>query len=398
MAADAAARQSHHMPDNRDLPLDRSGGSPSTTDERSSRRSRWSLLATVAVVTAAVLGLALAIVVGSHLREDLPRAEPGDILVPPVAADISSRAGTVSLPWQPMSLTVGEPTDELPEALSDRALVAPPEDGSLVPVDFQPAKVKGGPPPFVSQGTPWQAKAEVVLTADGKEYPLDGPDGLGVSAVAPQAPINVSRWVAVEGRPTDVAVTVTVDGQQQTVDTDGDVERGKAAQLRSLPSALELAQEQPNSCGTPEQRGSSTARIAHSDLPECELAGSLRMPFVDGLGWAAKGKEYLVVQVTTDDWVDIPNESDEPLTTSTSVAARLGTARPEPGPHHVGGSSLGMSAGRDSHQFVFEVPAGEPATDLALRLDGEAAPTDPFASTPAQRVRLEWTISGQELS
>lgn len=359
---------------------------------------RWSLMAILMAGTAVVLALALVVTIGMRLAEDRPRASAGEVIRPEGNVPLPSDAATVHLPWGPVSVAVGEATDEVPEVFGDHSLVAPPDGGSFVRVDLQPAPKKDGALPFVATSKPWQAEAEVVLTADGTEYPLDGPEGLGVSPGLP-APIGAhSRWVAVDGRPSDLEVTVTVAGEEQVVDVDGDVTRGRSAALGDVPAVAELRESTSSPCGGVRQSGSSKVTVEPSDVPGCAVDASVRTPFVDGLGWAAKGKEFLVVQSSYEEHVDVTGEDDESWVVTPRLDARLDDAPPESRVAG-GGTVLGASGSYGALEtFVFEVPVDEPTGDLALRLDVEAVREDPFDDGRPERRRLAWTVPSEELA
>lgn len=356
---------------------------------------RWTLAAAVAAGTAVVLALTLAATITTRLGEDRPRASAGEVILPTDYEPVPSDAERVNLPWGAVSVAVGDVTDEVPEALGDQSLVAPPDGGSFVRVVLQPTQKKGGPSPFVSTGRPWQSRAEVVLTADGTEYPLDGPDGLGVAPGFPAPAGGHSRWVAVDGDPSDLSVTITVAGQEQVVDADGSVSRGKADALDDVPSLEEVREETSSTCGRAKQSGSSTVSIRPSDVPECAVDASLRTPFVDGLGWARKGHEYLVVQASYD---DVTRSGNEPWVTDPQVTARLDGASPK-GRVTDGGTALGSSATHGSMETViFEVPVDEPIGTLSLHLGVEIPPENSFDGEEPERRRLTWTIPSEALA
>ena len=356
----------------------------------------WSLVAILAAGTVVALALTLVATVVTRLGEDRPRASAGDIVRPEGSGPLPSDAVTVDLPWGPVSVAVGGATDEVPEELGDGSLIAPPDGGSFVRVDLQPSPTKGGGHPFVSTGSTWQSRAEVVLTADGTDYPVDGPDGLGVGPGSPAPTGAPSRWVAVDGHPSDLSVTVTVAGEDQVVAADGTVTRGKAEPLGDLPTMEEIRKENSSTCGGGEQSGSSRISVEPSDVSGCAVDASLRTPFVDGLGWAPKEHEYLVVQTSYDD-VDLVTREGESWIRDMHLSARLDDATPEDRARR-GGPALGTSATHGSIEtFVFEVPADEPTDDLDLLLDIEASPDDPF-SEDTERLRLAWTIPNEELA
>lgn len=355
--------------------------------------SRWSLVTVAAAAIAVVLALPLAATGLDALREDRPRAVEGQVFDQPRADEALSETGTVFLPWARLSVAVTGPRSELPEIGSAPSDVAPPDGGSFVRVEV--GSTSEAEVPLVGVRDSVDAHAEVVLVADGEEYPVDGPTGLHLdSEEGGVASDPETRWVAVAGEPTDITVDVVVDGQVQTVDGDGDVTRRRAQDLAEVPSAEEVSDSSSTGCGTTRREDESAVRL--QQMPTCEVA-SLRTPYVDGLGWAPHGREYLAVEVEHSDLLPEGPEGILGWQTTSDFDGRLDgrrpaerqTTEPRPAPAHATGT-------RVRPQLVFEVPADEPTDDLTLRVDADAIPDDPFADHA--HLRFEWTIPGSDLA
>src|SRR5699024_8144688 len=113
--------------------------------------------------------------------------------------------------------------------------IASPEGGRFVPVQVEPVEEEllDGMA-FTATARPLQTEARFVLTADGREYPVDGAGGLTEDPDDLQTTEGRTRWVAVEGDPSSISVTISTDGQEQTVHPDGTVTPRRAADLDDL--------------------------------------------------------------------------------------------------------------------------------------------------------------------
>lgn len=365
-----------------------------TGTERPSGLSRWSIVTVVAIVLAAVLVLALAAVGIDSLREDRPRAKEGQVFDPSTAPEEPlEEAGTVFLPWARLTVAVGEPGHELPTLGSEESDVAPPEGGSFVRVEVDKSDEDVEFAPLVATRDSRDLDVRIVLVADDVDYPLDGPEGLDFDSDEPSwSSPSATRWVAVPGEPTDLAVEVIVDGQVQTVDDEGDATRRRAQDLADLPSVDEMGRPR-TSCGKARRDDESSLRL--TGLSTCEISASLRTPYVDGLGWAPEGREYLAVEVEHDLAAKGTKDGLE-WKMSVDVDGRVGDRRPAAvltSSNHGTAFSRGVSYWKP--HLVFEVPAGETADDLTLRFDVEAVSGDPF--TEDESAQLEWTIPGRDL-
>lgn len=378
--------------------------SSSPLDTHAEGPSPWALVTAVGFGTVIAVALGLATATMSEGSETRPRAAVGQVFLdrPTVDEETVEDAGEVILPWQRLRVGVGEPERDLPNIRGAPADVAPPEGGSFVPVET--AAVEGGDVAYVATGRPLQSEARVVLTADGREYPIDGVGGLTQDPNDPSTMQGRIAWVAVEGDPSTIEVTVVTGGQEQTVDVDGSTTRRRAADLEELSPREEAGEQESVDCGSSRRVDDADVQLQESDPEACTVSHSLRTPFVDGLGWAPEGREYLVVHVTRDRYLRVAESGDEggPWDVTGQTDARLGGTLPRSGPANVNDlneGSLVLKDVDDPEQFVFEVAEGRSGGDLVVRLDVDVRPEDPFATSgDTERLRLEWTIPARRLA
>lgn len=181
---------------------------------------------------------------------------------------------------------------------------------------------------------------------------------------------------------------------------DGSVTHGRAADLEDVPTVEELRPSEEEDCGPAERVDETDLRLTEVD---CTVTLSARTPFVDGLGWAESGHDYLVVHIARDQYFDIddPDGGRRLSARNPRLDVRLGSSRPASGPvdvNEINRGTLAVTSVDDPQQFVFEVPAGEPLGDLALSLDIEARPRGPFATEDAEHVRLQWAVPRRDLA
>lgn len=358
--------------------------------------SWWWLVATMASGAVLALTLSLAVATMDEGDDPRPRAVAGDVLDPPYSHDPLPVSGRVVLPWQHVDVAIGAPQEQLPDIGGDPADVGPPEDGGFVRVDARPAL--DGQIPLVATTRPLQSEVELVLRADGVEYPLSGKGGLELDPNDPSSGAGGTRWVAVPGEPTDLEVAVLVEGQEQTVRADGTVTARRAADLKELPRGS-AASKEPIRCGTLRREDDSPLRVDPEREPDCRLTSVLRTPFVDGIGWAPAGREYLAVAVSHDEDFRVEGPGGSRWEETHRLGASLEGTGPLDGPTNLNALDRGTLAVQDPEdpdQFVFEVPAEGPDRDLTVDLTVEARPQDPFVSD-RERMKLAWTIPAWRL-
>ncbi|WP_056687500.1 hypothetical protein [Nocardioides sp. Root140] len=342
-----------------------------------------------------VLALAVAVVVVKK-SDDRPRAEVGDVFANPGGGAVKHR-GEVFLPWIRLEVGAGEPRDELPDLLGADANVRAPKGGSFVQVQ---ARNTGGV--LLSTVTwPYTADVELLLRADGTDYSLSGPGGLNYTAADPNS-TSEERWVAVKGHPKDLAVVVRIGDEEQVVDaSDGSVELGRAAELAALPSVQEHFQDRKDiGCGRFRRTDDSPVQIDYPKSVECKVQQTLRTPYVDGIGWAEPGHEFLVVQIDPPDYVDVSVPDGAPTATSFQDtlrhSAELGGSASLSEPADT--KALGQYVlGPTAVQFVFDVAKDKPAGDLTITTRIRARGQRGFAFR-TEHARIEWTVPGRNLA
>lgn len=361
--------------------------------ERPVARSRplWPLVAALTVV---VVALTVALVV-VRAQDDRPHAAVGDTFAAPYSEGTLPHLGEVLLPWAHAQVGAGEPQAELPDLLGADANVQAPDGGSFVRVDVDVDLQDLIPVAAVA--TPFAQETEVVLRADGRDYLLSVPGGLEIS---PNGAYDQdgARWVAVDGEPSDLEVRITVDGVTQVVDaSDGSVEAGQASDLAALPSVEDLQDTDKIRCGASRRLDTTRLTVAYKPAMRCWVQLALRTPYVDGIGWAATGREFLVVHAVLPRDLSLTTGRGDATTywdNDLRIEARLGDAEPLAPAVDVNTLNQGVLSIQDADdpvQVIFDVAAGEPVADLTLRLLADARLGEPFV-TKRQTMRFEWTV------
>ncbi|MBM9460745.1 hypothetical protein JK386_12595 [Nocardioides sp. zg-536] len=365
---------------------------------RAERRNLWPVVALLAVL---VVGLSATLVVVRPGEDDRPRAEIGQLFEVPFAEDELSHYGQVLLPWARTKVGAGAPREELPDLLGEQANVRAPEGGRFVPVEVKLEEDYAIP--LSSVGRPYVQQTEVVLRADGRDYPLSGRDGLVLDPEG-RGPQGGGVWVAVDGDPTELEVRVTVDGVTQVVHaSDGSVEGGQADRLGELPSPEELLAREATPCGTPRRLDDSEIRVGFLAGLECRVQRTLRTPYVDGLGWAEEGREFLVVHVVRPRRLSLVSGRGDATTSwdadDLQFSAHLGNAeplRPAANVNDLNAGRLSILDPADPAQFVFDVAMGKPTLDLRFDYQGQAVDREPFVRE-RREVHFQWTVPGGDL-
>ncbi|MCD4534188.1 hypothetical protein LRP67_08855 [Nocardioides sp. cx-169] len=369
---------------------------PAESKQAPGRRSLWRV---VVVLTVVVLSLA-ATLVAVRAQDSRPRAAVGDVFGHPFSEDPLPHPGEVLLPWARIQVAAGQVSEELPDLLGAEPTVRAPEGGSFVRVEVNLAEDYRIPLSAVSAA--YVGDTEIVLRADGRDYPLSVPGGLSME---PSGPLQQDggRWVAVEGEPEELEVLVTVAGLTQVVDAaDGSVEAGRAAGLGALPSPEELRGLRGTPCGEPRRLDRAPVTVHYLPGLECRVQLTLRTPYVDGLGWAETGREFVVVHVVRPRRLslvsgrgDAAQYWDSRLRFAARLAGREPVA-PEVDVNDLSRGGLTLLDPQDPTQVVFEVGEGEPLGDLTLDLLADASLGEPFV-TRRHEVRFRWTVPGGEL-
>lgn len=370
---------------------------PSPT--RSELPSWWRVVATLGIGTVIALALALAITTMSEGSDPRPVAAIGSVHDLPFAEDDLPHPGVVSLPWQRIEVAVGDPQGQLPPIHGEAADIAPPEGGSFVRVDAR--SVADSQLAFAAIDRPLQVDVEIVLRADGAEYPLSGPGGLDFDPNDTFLPATGGRWVAVPGHPSDLEVAVLVDDQEQTVQQDGSVDHGRATGLTDLEPLTLTNQQDERACDTVRRTDHSELRLPdYRDEPACTIKAVFRTPYADGIGWARDDHEYLVVVATHEDVLSVDHPDGERWRATNTFTGRIDGAEPVVEPvdiNAVNTGTLALQDPDDPRMLVFEVPESGSTGDLTLALDVDARSDDAFGSSSREQMHLEWTVPAEEL-
>jgi hypothetical protein len=299
-----------------------------------------------------------------------------------------------------VQIGVGEPQPALPDLLGAEPNVRAPAGGSFVRVDV--TLVEGGRLPLAAVAAPFAQETEVVLRAAGRDYLVNGPGGI---VVDPNGLFDRggSRWVAVDGTPRDLEVRVTVDGVTQVVAADGSVDAGRATELEALPSLDEVAATEPRPCGPVRRLDDTDLRNDYRAGLRCQVQLALRTTYVDGIGWAEPGREFLVVHLVLPTRVRFTTgrgDATQFWNSEMRFETTVGGAGPVAGPvdvNSLNAGSFGIQDPETPEQVVFDVPLGDETGELVVGLVAAAQPTDPFDDT-RREVRYQWTVAGTELA
>nr|WP_257908515.1 hypothetical protein [Janibacter limosus] len=149
----------------------------------------------------------------------------------------------------------------------------------------------------------------------------------------------------------------------------------------------------------PPHRPLVAATSRWSGRPACTVTTTFRTPYVDGVGWAPQGREYLVVVAAHDDVPAVDGPAGERWNATGTLTGRLDGAEPVVAPVDVNAVNAGTPAFRDPddpRMLVFEVAETGSTGDLVLRPDVDARPDDPTASGH-ERIRPESTVPEEDL-
>lgn len=208
-----------------------------------------------------------------------PAAEP---IPGRVGLEVSGTAVHVQLPHGRIDFEVGVPGDLDPSDLLD------PEDGSdarVVPISWTFTPGSGIDPLHAGLALAQDVEAEVALDVDGDRVPL------GDAYSVPGGKAAQTEWfvpVADGVEASDLAVAVSFDGAEQSVDIVGDGrETGPAEALY----ADEIT-----------KADMTCAAEVDEDVIEADVqcvAGAVSLPWHQGVGWAPEAGSWWFVDVTT---------------------------------------------------------------------------------------------------
>lgn len=253
-------------------------------------RSKW-LVAGVVAALVIVGGVSWYV-----LRDDRPAAKAGTVFT---ASDLPIHPTAISYliaPWGRLDIGVTKARDDLPRAVDTRDHRAP-DGGSFIGVQWQIDAHHLLPVPRTpSSGI---EPAVVSIVVDGHRYRVG--DTRSTSAESGDGVLVLDKrqaYVAVPGSSSDIRIEVSFAGVRQTLDPrTGRRQTGRAAPLYTLDTG-----KPKQTCGT--ARWPAQYRPARRDA-RCLLKYLARVPYVDGLGWAPRGRSWLVMTVATKDPSDL---------------------------------------------------------------------------------------------
>jgi hypothetical protein len=210
-------------------------------------------------------------------------ANPGEVVR---ASDVRGPTQGVLIPTGMLYVTASEPAEQLPDGVAGPDDVAGGGRWIGVSWDLQPGPRRGAAE-LALERPPLKAPT-LALVADGLRYPI-GPAYRVVRDRVIASAGSQDRFVAVAGDPRDVAVAVTYDGVTQTIDPA--TTRLDAGDARGL---YHIITTEPHCTGTATTRPG--LRGVHF---RCRVDQRVLVPYVGGLGWAAPGRAWAVVDVHT---------------------------------------------------------------------------------------------------
>src|SRR3546814_932179 len=247
-------------------------------------------------------------------------------------------------------------------------------------------------PPNMRRFAPSSTFLHAPLPPSGSDRPLLDPN---------QPNEDDNYWVAVEGHPKDIEVRVSFAGQTQVVSADGSVARGRTADGERAPTYEKVRAFKHVPCSTPRAVGSSPLQIGYPDELACLVTLVSRTPYVDGLGWAEPGREFLLVEVKMPFSISV-HSADQPREhywekKHHTLSATLGGEPTAADPIHADALPLGITRNQGGNQFVFEVVRGKPAGEFRLTDKLRATLSDPFDPRTAD-LTIAWTVPARKLA
>ncbi|GAB3775493.1 hypothetical protein FB382_004150 [Nocardioides ginsengisegetis] len=282
-------------------------------------------------------------------------------------ATVDGEQASFVLPVGTLTVTVGDPVDTVAGSdARDAQNHAAPGGSELLPVETA----------LDLQGQPWggqlataPVEATLVLHVGDQTRDLPSPYRTDGRAIAMQ-PDHMAYVAVPDGTdPTDVSVSVTYDGRDQTA-TPGQDPTGPAAALADLPTQRPAAP----ACG----EGWSVRPAASAEV-SCDLSYAGRTPYWPGKGWAAEGATWLVVGVERLEVTGLTSGGDAwEVDTASTPEGRADAA----GLEHVG-------YGPTSVGGVLVLATASPTVDLAVAFRAtRSGGRDPEEVVVSRRVRV----------
>ncbi|MFC7405319.1 hypothetical protein [Georgenia alba] len=371
----------------------------------SPRRRYWSL---------AVALVAVALVAALVWREDIveavtpePRAEAGQVFQV-YTTQVPGDAEIVTLPTAQLGIHLGEPVQQLPAdaagASEDAGPLLAPEGGAYLPVVIgTESMVPSAWMPGAEQVLP-----EVVIESGGQRFDLSSQVARVLPArstglLVPILPV-LGVYLAVDGPGSDATVTVTFDGESQTLRADGTLEAGR---FETIDPSVE-----PRSSGC--ERGEQPLDGLVTYIPEdsgvffygspydrglgnCFLNGIDTEPWVAGLGWAPEGSRWLTMGLRLDIADDQLVDADDRSVQWEIVDDESGEVRARTGGEDATvfatatAQDWGMQADPWSSEWVIVVPIPEDAERPHAELQYDLPVQRPDSGEPGS-VTATWQV------
>ncbi len=278
------------------------------------------------------------------------------------------------IPTGQLTISVGAPiTDEARIKFSPDEGIAPPADGSLIPVkmDFFPSSGRTGSktkPPLPAIAT---------LTADGRTYRLPETYEV-VEGKLDYESLSYGWYLPVAGTTAAQILTVTYDGLAQTYDlTTGERDAGVADSWYARDGAV------LSGCPTAEWTGEFATVVDGN----CVSLYGYRVPYFADLGWAAPGRRWLVVAAIIDPVLSSPRVTAggiEPYDVGlNSVFISINDAGPV-GSAGTSGPPVYSSAPDPAGYQIFDVPQGAAALKITAAVTVDYLPVGATAATTSK--------------
>lgn len=243
------------------------------------------------IALAAVVALVVGLAIWVNTRDEAPVAAPGDgfqiIDSEVINAELPGDQVEIHLPWKVVTVTVGEQRESVPSREDETGVPGAPDDGGFLPVRVEGQALAPDPVSLWdwSQKMAWPTPR---LTIDGVEARLPGLDAhFGIAAT------SGTWYVATEGDPENIEFAISLGDHTETFDLrDGE---------EHVAWAQEFDHETVTHTRFPCKQESWTAGYAGDygvDLQGCQMTSLTTTAYVDGLGWAPAGKEYVVAQAS----------------------------------------------------------------------------------------------------
>lgn len=241
--------------------------------------ARWWL------ILAAVLALGTGGAIAWANRDDRPQVREGQLLTADTWG-VEGRSAMVTIPWHFVEIKLSEPLGDLPDYNGHRPVdFRPPPGGSWIAMSVELPEDRGIAMPRLRDVK--LPRPEFTLIADGRRYSFGELNGSGPEFS------RTAKYLAVAGEPSTFQIEVGYDTEHALFGVGG---------AESRPDRFTtLGTASPRLGRKPCLLQSASAGFDRAQLAKwCKLGPVLRVPYVGGLGWAPRGKEWLVVVASVD--------------------------------------------------------------------------------------------------